>query len=141
MAFVIGSAATADLCRNAPDPKILAFLEQIQGRYLTQVYDFNVYYISGCPSNANANNMSLPVNEISNRVIILSEVFRPVATLALSLPTLDPVAFQEACGVDTMELQEMVSTLGLKLCLLIRKLVRICGSGVLLVSLECIRSL
>ena len=135
MAFVIGSAATADLCRDSPNDKVLAFLERVQGRYLTQVYDFNAYYISGCPLDEQ------PVNPISDRVIILSEVFRPVAALVLSLQSSDPEAFQNTCGdgVDTIELQEMVGALSLKLCFLIRKLVRyvICGSSGVLVSLVC----
>jgi hypothetical protein len=127
MAFVIGSAATADLCRDSPNDKVLAYLEQVQGRYLTQVYDFNAYYISECPLDQQ------PVNAISDRVIILSEVFRPVATLVLALQSSDPEAYQDTCGngMDTIELEEMVSALALKLCLLLRELVRcvICGSS------------
>ena len=88
--FIIGSTASNDFCAGSPDPKITGFMVENQDKFVSVIFSFAYYYVSGCPEEA------FPV-EIQEAYDQVAEALRVINQFAGEVAS-NPEQLQEVCG-------------------------------------------
>ena len=114
MLFLIGSIGAADACEGTPDAKILAVLDDRQDSFDTIVYNFAVYYVSGCEEEL------LPIG-LKGEIEQILDYVNSVSTFAQNIYTASAEELQN-CGTDRGLIDATALTLYLQLCVLMKTL-------------------